>query len=256
MSEQATVADAVAVLREGGLVAFPTETVYGLGCDAENVDALHRLYAVKQRPPGHPVIVHLPVAEALDDWSRDLAHAARTLADECWPGPLTLIVRRTPGVSDLITGGQNTVGLRVPAHPLALRVLRAFGGALAAPSANRFGHVSPTTAAHVRAEFGAAVPVVLDGGPCDVGIESTIVDVSVEPARILRPGAIGSDEIAKALGQALGSSENASGTPRVSARAPPRRPGTRRRRSRRGAPRRVLRARGGGGLRRPHARGR
>src|SRR6476619_7891364 len=167
---------AVAILRAGGLVAFPTETVYGLGADATNRDALRHLYAVKRRPAEHPVIVHLARAEQLDDWGIEISPEARKLAAACWPGPLTLVVRRGPRVPDEATGGLDTVGLRVPGHSLARELLTAFGDGLAAPSANRFGRVSPTTAEAVRTELGDAVPLVLDGGACGVGVASTIVD--------------------------------------------------------------------------------
>ena len=164
------------VLRAGGLVAFPTETVYGLGADASSPEAVHRLYTVKGRPAEHPVIVHLGDATMLDEWAREVSAAATLLADACWPGPLTVVVRRAAHVPDAVTGGLDTVGLRVPDQPLARELLRAFGGGVAAPSANRFGRVSPTTAADVRADLGADVDVVLDGGPCRVGVESTMVD--------------------------------------------------------------------------------
>src|SRR5690606_22192095 len=162
VSEPPTVADAVAVLRRGGLVAFPTETVYGLGCDAENVEALERLYTVKGRPADHPVIVHLAGASQLASWGRDVSSAAYALADECWPGPLTLVVPRGERVPDAVTGGRDTVALRVPDQPLALELLAAFGGGIAAPSANRFGRVSPTSAADVRDDLGDDVDLVLD----------------------------------------------------------------------------------------------
>lgn len=184
----ADIAAAVAALGRGEVVGLPTETVYGLAADAENPDAVRRIFALKGRPVDHPVIVHVANASGLDRYGRDLPEAARRLAAAFWPGPLTLVVRRAAHVSDLITGGQDTVGLRAPGHPVAQAVLAAFGRGLAAPSANRFGHISPTTAAHVRAEFGAAVPLVLDGGECPVGIESTIVDLSGARPRILRPG--------------------------------------------------------------------
>jgi L-threonylcarbamoyladenylate synthase len=191
---------AVATLRRGGLVAFPTETVYGLGCDATSIDALARLYATKRRPTSHPVIVHLPDTADLVEWGRDLDEAAVTLARECWPGPLTLVVRRSERVPDAVTGGRDTVGLRVPDQPVAISLLRAFGGGIAAPSANRFGRVSPTAADDVRADLGSEVDVVLDGGPCTVGIESTIVDTTTTPAAILRVGAISEGRIAQLLG--------------------------------------------------------
>ena len=164
------IADAVASLRAGGLVAFPTETVYGLGCDASNPEALRRLYAVKGRPAAHPVIVHVADESGLDRLAAFVPDAARRLAGACWPGPLTVVVRRAADVPDEVTGGRDTVGVRVPDQAVALRLLRGFadegGRAVAAPSANRFGRVSPTTAADVRADLGADVDVVLDGGPC------------------------------------------------------------------------------------------
>ncbi len=191
---------AAALLRAGELVAFPTETVYGLGADASNPGAIATIFAAKGRPADHPLIVHLPDASQLERWAVDIPEAAHGLAAAFWPGPLTLILRRHPSVSDAITGGQDTVGLRVPNHPLALQLLREFGGGVAAPSANRFGRVSPTTAAHVRDELGAAVSMILDGGPCAVGIESTILDLSGDRARILRPGMLDAAALADVLG--------------------------------------------------------
>jgi L-threonylcarbamoyladenylate synthase len=190
------IATAVAVLRSGGLVAIPTETVYGLGADASNESAVRRIFAVKGRPTDHPLIVHLASADQLDTWAADPSDVARRLADAFWPGPLTLLVPRASGVLDVVTGGRPTVGLRVPAHPLALAVLGEFGGGIAAPSANRFGKVSPTSAAHVCDDLGSDVDFVLDGGPCIVGVESTIVDCTVQPPQILRPGGIGAGAIA------------------------------------------------------------
>ena len=190
------------ILRDGGIVAFPTETVYGLGADATNATAVARVFAVKGRPVGHPLIVHLASADLLDDWAVELPAAARALAQSCWPGPLTMIVRRSGRVADAVTGGRPTVGLRVPDHPVAHALLTAFGDGVAAPSANRFGHVSPTTAAHVRADLGPDVDLVLDGGPSEVGVESTIVDLSGERPELLRPGAIGVERLAKVLGVA------------------------------------------------------
>lgn len=178
------------ILREGGLVAFPTETVYGLGADARNEAAVRRVFAAKSRPAGHPLIVHLPSADDLDAWARDVPAGARALAARFWPGPLTIILPKRDDVPDAVTGGQRSVGLRVPRHPLALELLVAFGGGLAAPSANRFGSVSPTTAQHVRDELGDRVDLVLDGGPCEVGVESTIVDLSGDAPRLLRPGGV------------------------------------------------------------------
>ena len=197
------VARAAAALRAGELVAFPTETVYGLGADASSPVALARLYEVKGRPTDHPVIVHLADADALDDWAIDVPDAARRLADAFWPGPLTLVLRRAPGVLDAVTGGQDTVGVRVPDQPVALALLRAFGGGVAAPSANRFGRVSPTTAADVRADLGDDVDLVLDEGPCRVGVESTIVDCTHEPFRIVRLGGVGRDELEAVAGRTV-----------------------------------------------------
>jgi L-threonylcarbamoyladenylate synthase len=194
---------AVAVLRAGGLVAFPTETVYGLGADASNAEAVQKIFAAKGRPPNHPVIVHLPDASHFSQWASEIPEAAHVLAQRFWPGPLTLVLKRAPRVSDLITGGQNTVGLRVPGHALALELLREFGSAIAAPSANRFGRLSATTADHVREELGDKVDFVLDGGPCDVGIESTIVDLSQREPTLLRPGKISRSEIESAVGREL-----------------------------------------------------
>ena len=216
MISDSEIVQAVAVLRAGGLVAFPTETVYGLGADASNAEAVRRIYAVKRRPADHPVIVHLADAIQVANWSREVPEDAHRLARRFWPGPLTLVLRRAAGVSDLVTGGQDTVAVRVPAHPVAQRLLRGFGRGIAAPSANRFGRVSATTAEHVRQEFGSAVACVLDGGEADVGIESTIVDLSGEAARLLRPGAITADAVAAVIGHALAGP----------GAAPPRAPGT------------------------------
>ena len=194
---------AVAVLRAGGLVAFPTETVYGLGADACNAEAVKKVFAAKSRPHDHPLIVHVASAAQAADWARDIPAAAHTLAKKFWPGPLTLILKRAPSVSDLVTGGQDTVAIRVPSHPVAQALLQAFGGGVVGPSANRFGRVSATTAEHVRQEFGATVACVVDGGPCEVGIESTIVDLSgIRPA-LLRPGWITAAQIEAALGASL-----------------------------------------------------
>ena len=194
---------AVTVLRAGGLVAFPTETVYGLGADASNEAAVRKIFEAKGRPATHPVIVHLADAAELATWARDVPHAAHLLARKFWPGPLTLILSRAGRVSDVVTGGQDTVALRVPSHPVARRLLARFGGGIAAPSANRHGRVSATTAAHVRDEFGNAVDCVLDGGQTDVGIESTIVDLSGSRPSLLRPGSIMVDDIEQALEASL-----------------------------------------------------
>ena len=208
-------AAAARLLQAGELVAFPTETVYGLGADASSPAAVAKIFTAKGRPADHPLIVHLPGAGYLDRWARDIPALAWELVEAFWPGPLTLILKRAQAVPYAVTGGQETVGVRVPAHPLALDLLRAFaqaggghgeGGGMcgvAAPSANRFGRISPTDAAHVHEELGAAVALVLDGGPCVVGIESTIVDLSRDdglPPRLLRPGQISPEQIAAVIG--------------------------------------------------------
>lgn len=193
---------AVAILRAGGLVALPTETVYGLGADASNAEAVVRVFAAKGRPPGHPLIVHLPSVDDLEVWAEDVGPVARLLADAFWPGPLTLILRRTDRVPDAVTGGRDTVGLRVPDHPVARALLRAFGGAIAAPSANRYGRVSPTTAEHVAADLGSEVELILDGGPCVVGVESTIVDLTGDEPELLRAGGVSVERLAEVLGTA------------------------------------------------------
>ena len=206
---------ALAALRRGEAIGLPTETVYGLAGDAGNDAAVRNIFALKGRPADHPLIVHIADASQLDRWAKDIPENARRLADAFWPGPLTLILKKRDDVANIVTGGQDSIGLRCPAHPVALALLRAFGGGLAAPSANRFGHVSPTSAQHVRDEFGAAVPIVLDGGDCDVGIESTIVDLSGVAPRILRPGRISRAELETVIGPvaegATGDSPRASG---------------------------------------------
>ena len=197
------VEEAARLLREGELVAFPTETVYGLGADAANPAAAARIFALKGRPADHPLIVHVAGVEALREWGSEPPAAAFALAEEFWPGPLTLIVKKARHVPLAVTGGQDTIGLRCPSHPMAQELLREFAkigsGAIAAPSANRFGHVSPTTADHVRDEFGAQV-FILDGGACDVGLESTIVDLSRGAPVLLRPGAVTREDIARMIG--------------------------------------------------------
>jgi L-threonylcarbamoyladenylate synthase len=193
----AAVRRAAEILRAGGLVAFPTETVYGLGADASSAAAMARLYRVKGRPADHPVIVHLDSLERAIGWARDVPREARILAEHFWPGPLTLILKRSDKAKDFVTGGQPSVGIRVPSHPIAQELLKAFGGGVAAPSANRFGHVSPTTAQHVRDDLGADVDLVLEGGASEVGIESTIVDVSGGGVVLLRPGRISLEDIEK-----------------------------------------------------------
>jgi L-threonylcarbamoyladenylate synthase len=194
---------AVEVLRSGGLLALPTETVYGLGADASSPQAVARIFSVKGRPADHPLIVHIASAELLDEWAIDVSDNARRLADAFWPGPLTLIVRKAAHVSPAVTGGQDTVGIRVPDHPVAIEVLRLFGGGVAAPSANRFGKVSPTNAVHVVDDLGEFLDPtrdrILDGGACSVGVESTIVDCTSEVPRVLRPGGIAMEALAEVI---------------------------------------------------------
>ena len=201
------ISDAAAKLAHGELVAFPTETVYGLGADATNAVAVARIYEVKGRPADHPLIVHIADLQYLEQWISDIPEYAIALARKFWPGPMTLILRRSELAKDFITGGQNTVGIRVPSNSLALGLLEAFhklgGAGIAAPSANRFGQVSPTTAEAVREEIGhylSEIDLVLDGGPSEVGLESTIVDCTGELPRILRPGAITVAMIEEAIG--------------------------------------------------------
>jgi L-threonylcarbamoyladenylate synthase len=191
---------AAEILKRGGLVAFPTETVYGLGADASSAEAIARLYRVKGRPAEHPVIVHFATAEEAFRWAREVPDAARRLAAKFWPGPLTLILQRSDKAKDFITGAQDGVGLRVPSHPVAQALLKAFKGGIAAPSANRFGRVSPTTASHVRDDLGNDVDLVLEGGPSEVGIESTIVDLSGGAPVLLRPGRISKAQMEAVIG--------------------------------------------------------
>jgi len=181
---------AVEALRDGEVIAFPTETVYGLGADAQNPEAVRKVFELKGRPATHPLIVHLDHPRLLDRWALNVPPAAEALAARFWPGPLTLVLRRAPAVDLAITGGQDSVAVRVPGHPVAQQLLRAFGSGIAAPSANRYGRVSPTRAEHVREEFGDAVKIVLDGGDCKIGLESTIVSCVDAVPRVLRPGSI------------------------------------------------------------------
>jgi L-threonylcarbamoyladenylate synthase len=193
-------AAAVAALRRGELVAMPTETVYGLAADARNPDAVRRIFAAKGRPADHPLIVHLADAGSLGEWVREPPPSARCLIEAFWPGPLTLVLKKSASVDPVITGGQDTVGVRLPAHPVAQALLRAFGGAVAAPSANRFGRISPTCAQHVRDEFPTGVAVILDGGSSTIGLESTIVDLSGATPRLLRPGSISAAAVEALIG--------------------------------------------------------
>jgi L-threonylcarbamoyladenylate synthase len=212
-ASQADIDAAARALEAGRLVALPTETVYGLGADAENPDAVAAIYAAKGRPQDHPVIVHVAPGASLDYWCADIPSEAYQLAEAFWPGPLTMILKRAPHIPDAVSGGQDTVGIRCPSHPVAIRLLQAFKGGkggVAAPSANKFGHVSPTTAQHVRDEFAdqigkdGRIAAVLDGGQSEVGIESTIVDLSrlaTHGAVLLRPGHITLDAIAAVIDQ-------------------------------------------------------
>ena len=207
----AALTDAATTLVQGNLVAFPTETVYGLGADASNKDAIARVYEVKGRPADHPLIVHISSTEHLDKWARDIPEYAIKLARNFWPGPMTLILPRTDLAKDFITGGQNNVGIRVPSHTVALALLKAFedqgGLGVAAPSANRFGKVSPTTAQAVYGELSNYLSqddLILDGGSSEVGVESTIIDCTNDKPTILRPGAVTIEMIQDALGISIG----------------------------------------------------
>lgn len=197
---QTEIEAAVEALRAGDLVAFPTETVYGLGANAQNPAALRKIFDAKGRPPHHPLIVHLDSAKYLHRWSRKLPPEAEKLAERFWPGPLTLVLPKAPHVLDAVTGGQDTIAIRVPGHPMAQQLLTAFGGGIAAPSANRYGRLSPTRADHVRDELGDIVRIVLDGGECTLGIESTIVSCVETPVRLLRPGAVTLSQLRGAVG--------------------------------------------------------
>ncbi|HUP29029.1 MAG TPA: L-threonylcarbamoyladenylate synthase, partial [Usitatibacter sp.] len=200
------IAEGARRLAAGEAIAFPTETVYGLGADATNVEAVRRIFQLKGRPADHPLIVHFADPLQLSAWAAEVPAMARTLADRFWPGPLTMIVPKSPRVPAAVTGGQDTVGLRCPSHPVARELLAEFArigsGVVAAPSANRFGHVSPTSSAHVRDEFGTDLFIV-EGGDCEVGLESTIVDLSRGVPTLLRPGGISRAELEAALGAAL-----------------------------------------------------
>jgi L-threonylcarbamoyladenylate synthase len=193
--------EAAALLNAGELVAFPTETVYGLGADAENPRAVARIFAAKGRPASHPLIVHFSNFAAARAWTADVPAAAERLADAFWPGPLTLVLPRAAQVPDAVTGGQDTVALRAPAHPVARALLAAFGRGIAAPSANRYGRISPTRAEDVREELGRRVALVLDGGDCEVGLESTIVACLGGRVTLLRPGAVSRSQVADIVGR-------------------------------------------------------
>lgn len=217
IEDNAPVKEAAQLLASGKLVAFPTETVYGLGADASNPAALEALFKAKGRPTKHPVIVHLAEHEQVTQWCREIPEAAVVLGKMFWPGPLTLVLKKADHVHDLVTGGQDTVAIRIPSHPLAQELLKEFGKGVAAPSANKFGRISPTSADDVKGDFGDEVAMVLDGGACQVGIESTIVDVSGDTPRILRPGMIQVESLYVALYE-IGlkvPDSNMDGSPRV-----------------------------------------
>lgn len=198
---QTDIEEAVETLRAGDLVAFPTETVYGLGANASNPAAVRKIFEVKGRPPDHPVIVHLDNPRYLHRWVANVPPAAERLAGMFWPGPLTLILSKADHVNDIVTGGQDSIGIRIPSHPMAQQLLTAFGGGIAAPSANRYGHLSPTKPEHVRDEFGDAVRVLLDGGDSPIGLESTIVSCINDELRLLRPGSITRSQIEAVVGE-------------------------------------------------------
>src|SRR5579863_1184269 len=200
---QVEIEAAVQALRDGELVAFPTETVYGLGANAQNPAAVRRIFEAKGRPANHPVIVHLDSPRYLHRWVRELPEQANRLAEAFWPGPLTMVMPKAPHVHELITGGQDTIAVRVPAHAMAQQLLTAFGGGIAAPSANRYGRLSPTRAEHVREELGSTVRVILDGGECPIGLESTIVAFHGSHVHLLRPGAITAGQIREVVGELL-----------------------------------------------------
>ncbi len=212
---------ALAALRAGECIGLPTETVYGLAADASNAAAVAKIFALKGRPTNHPLIVHLARASDARAWASEWSDDAEKLANAFWPGPMTLIVKRAPQVLDAVTGGQDTVGLRVPSHPVALRLLSQFDGGVAAPSANKFGHVSPTSAQHVASEFASDDLLILDGGECAVGVESTIIDLSGKQPRVLRPGRVRARELEHVLATPLArrtqdATRVAEDTPRVS----------------------------------------
>lgn len=199
--------NACQILAAGGLVAFPTETVYGLGADACNEHAIRKIFAVKGRPLNHPLIVHLASENDLPIFAREIPEIAWQIVKEFWPGPLTIVLKKTNHVSSLITGGQNTIALRCPSHPKAQHLLKAFGSGIVAPSANRFTHLSPTSALDVRSELGDDVDYIIDGGRCSLGLESTIINLVDETPQLLRPGMISIDKLAKFLGRSIESDQ-------------------------------------------------
>jgi L-threonylcarbamoyladenylate synthase len=209
------ISQAVTVLKQGGLVAMPTETVYGLAADARHEAAINAIFKAKKRPYDHPLIVHLAGLDQLSEWARDIPDAAYHLAKQFWPGPLTFILNKQPQVLDVVTGGQSTVGIRIPRHPVALAVLKAFGGGLAAPSANKFTHITPTTAQAVFEELNGAIDLILEGGDCEVGLESTILDLTAATPTILRPGMITAEMLSTCLNQTVVTRHKVETTQRV-----------------------------------------
>lgn len=202
-ASQVEIDAAVQALRDGELVAFPTETVYGLGANAQNPVAVRKIFEAKGRPASHPVIVHLDSPRYLHRWVREVPETAVRLGERFWPGPLTIVMPRAANVHDIVTGGQDTIAVRVPSHPMAQQLLTAFGGGIAAPSANRYGRLSPTRPDHVRDELGDAVRIILDGGECQIGLESTIVACEGPRVRMLRPGAVTASQLREAVGELL-----------------------------------------------------
>jgi L-threonylcarbamoyladenylate synthase len=200
-ASQTEIEEAVEVLRAGDLVVFPTETVYGLGANASNPAAVRKIFEVKNRPADHPVIVHLDNPRYLHRWVSDVPPVAEQLAAKFWPGPLTLILPKADNVNDIVTGGQDSIGIRVPSHPIAQQLLTAFGGGIAAPSANRYGRLSPTKPEHVRDEFGDSIKLLLDGGESQIGLESTIVSCLDNEPRLLRPGFITRSQLEQVVGK-------------------------------------------------------
>lgn len=214
--DAAGIARAVEALARGEVIGLPTETVYGLAADITNDDAVRKIFEVKGRPIDHPLIVHIADTSQLDALAVDVSIACRVLIEHAWPGPLTVVVRAKPGVSRLVTGGRDTVAVRVPAHAVAREIIERLGHPVAAPSANRFGHVSPTTARHVADDLGDEVALVVDGGACEVGVESSIVDCTLAVPEILRPGAITAEDISRVLdSRGLVVSDSVSGTSRA-----------------------------------------
>lgn len=218
MANQTQIKKALECLVAGDLIGLPTETVYGLGADARNPAALTQVFLAKGRPFTHPLIVHLASTKQLCEWAREVPEEATLLAKAFWPGPLTLILKKQPWVSELLTGGQDTVGLRIPAHPVAQALLQAFGSGIAAPSANRFTHLSPTTAQAVHDELGSKVACILEGGRCEVGLESTILDLSSSQPTLLRPGLITTPQLEAILKKTIHPRHEQS--PRVPGMAP------------------------------------